>query len=84
VKGQQELYEAALASNPDFVRGYLYLAKLLMDRNGDLDRAEELTRRGLARDPESRTGPLGHFLLADILNRSGRFAEARDSASPDG
>ncbi|MCP4656238.1 MAG: sulfatase-like hydrolase/transferase [bacterium] len=78
---QQELYEAAIESNPDFVRGYLYLGKLLMDRGGDLARAEELTRQGLAKDPEHETGPLGYFLLADLLNRSGRRAEAQQAVA---
>jgi arylsulfatase A-like enzyme/Tfp pilus assembly protein PilF len=73
---QQQLYEAAISSNPEFIRGYFFLAKLLMDRGGDLRRAEELTREGLARDPDSATGPLGHYLLADILNRTGRREEA--------
>ncbi len=93
---QQALWEAAIESNPDFVAGYYYLAKLLMDRaatgraatgrvatgraatgrGGDLERAEDLTRQGLARDPEHRGGPLGYFVLADLLNRTGRHAEA--------
>ncbi|MGB3563984.1 MAG: tetratricopeptide repeat protein, partial [Thermoanaerobaculia bacterium] len=73
---QQQLYESAITSNPDFIRGYFFLAKLLMDRGSDLERAEKLTRDGLSRDPESRTGPLGHYLLADILNRTGRQDEA--------
>ena len=37
---QQQLYEAAIEANPDFYRGYFYLAKLIMDRGGDLQRAE--------------------------------------------
>ncbi len=73
---QQRLWEAAIESNPDFARGYFYLAKLLMDRGGDLARAEELTREGLARDREHAAGPLGYYLLADLLNRRGRPAEA--------
>lgn len=76
---QQELYEAAVESNPDFIRGYYFLAKLLMDQGGDLRRAEELTRQGLARDPEHHAGPLGYYLLADILNRTRRPAEARQA-----
>lgn len=75
LKRQEELFEAAIASNPDFVRGYYYLAKLLMDQ-GELDAAEKRTREGLERDPEDRVGALGHFLLADVLNRKGRLAEA--------
>jgi tetratricopeptide (TPR) repeat protein len=78
---QQQLYEAAITSNPEFIRGYFFLAKLLMDRDGDLRRAEELTREGLARDPESKTGPLGHYLLADILNRTGRQTEAMQAVA---
>ncbi len=76
---QQELYEAAIASNPDFIRGYFLLAKLLMDRGDDLKRAEALTRDGLSRDPDARTGPLGYFLLADVLNRTRRPEEARQA-----
>jgi tetratricopeptide (TPR) repeat protein len=76
---QVEMWEAAIASNPDFARGYFYLAKLLMDQGGDLARAEALTRQGLAADPEHRSGPLGYFLLADILNRTGRPSEANQA-----
>ena len=73
------MWEAAIASNPDFARGYLYLAKLLMDQGGELAKAEELTRAGLAADPEHRSGPLGYFLLADLLNRTGRSREANEA-----
>jgi arylsulfatase A-like enzyme/Tfp pilus assembly protein PilF len=78
---QQQLYEAAIDSNPEFVRGYFFLAKLLMDRGGDLRRAEELTREGLAKDPQSNTGPLGLYLLADLLNRTGRQEEAMQAVT---
>ena len=76
---QLEMWEAAIASNPEFARGYFYLAKLLMDQGDDLARAEDLTRQGLAADPEHRSGPLGYFLLADILNRTGRSREANQA-----
>jgi choline-sulfatase len=74
---QRELWQAAIAANPEFVRGYYYLAKLLMDSGGDLARAEELTRAGIARDDDHHAGPLGYYLLADLLNRAGRATEAR-------
>ena len=77
---QQELYEAAIEANPDFYRGYFYLAKLIMDRRGDLREAESLTRDALARDSEHRAGPIGYYVLADILNRQGRQAEAQEAA----
>jgi tetratricopeptide (TPR) repeat protein len=79
VDRQQELWEAAIESNPKFVQGHYYLAKLLMDRGLDLGRAEELVRTGIAADPEHQEGPLGYFLLADILNRTGRSAEAQEA-----
>jgi tetratricopeptide (TPR) repeat protein len=75
---QQELWEDAIESNPDFARGYYYLAKLLMDR-GDLVRAEDLARKGIAADPEGHGGPLGYLVLADLLNRTGRPAEAQQA-----
>ncbi len=80
VARQVELWQAALAANPEFVRGYYYLAKLLMDTGGDLARAEEIARQGLARDREHVVGPLGYYLLADLLNRTGRADEARVAA----
>jgi len=76
---QQELWEDAIESNPDFARGYYYLAKLLMDRGDDLARAEELARRGIDGDPEGQAGPLGYFVLADLLNRTGRPAQAQEA-----
>ena len=76
VDRQAELYRHAIEANPEFVRGYYYLAKLIMDTGGDLGEAERLTREALDRDADHRAGPLGYFVLADILNRQGRQAEA--------
>jgi arylsulfatase A-like enzyme/Tfp pilus assembly protein PilF len=73
----RELWEAAIESDPGFVQGHYYLAKLLMDTGGDLGRAEELTRKGIELDPEHEEGPLGYYLLADILNRTGHPAQAQ-------
>jgi arylsulfatase A-like enzyme/Tfp pilus assembly protein PilF len=81
VDRQQELWEASIESNPEFVQGYYYLSKLLMDRGGDLGRAEELARLGIEKDPDQEQGPLGYYVLADILNRTGRTAEARDAVA---
>ncbi len=77
----RQLWEASLESNPDFVQGHYYLAKLLMDTGGDLARAERLVRRGIELDPEHAEGPLGYFVLADLLNRTGRPAEARKAVA---
>jgi len=81
VDRQQELWEASISSNPKFVQGYYYLSKLIMDRGGDLGRAEELARLGIENDPDHDEGPLGYFVLADILNRTGRAAEAREAVA---
>lgn len=75
---QQAMWESAIESNPDFARGYYYLAKLMMDR-GELARAEELARAGIARDSAHQGGPLGYLVLADLLNRQGRAAEAQEA-----
>jgi arylsulfatase A-like enzyme/Tfp pilus assembly protein PilF len=76
---QQQLWETAIESNPEFVRGYYYLAKLLMDRGLDLDRAVQLARQGLAKDSDHVAGPLGYYILADLLNRLGRSREAQEA-----
>ena len=75
----RQLWEACLVSNPTFVQGHYYLAKLLMDTGGDLARAEKLAREGIALDAEHEDGPLGYYVLADLLNRTGRPAEAREA-----
>ncbi|MEJ2085584.1 MAG: hypothetical protein P8Y44_07880, partial [Acidobacteriota bacterium] len=51
----------------------------IMDAAGDLDQAETLVRKGLSLDLDSEAGPLGYFLLADILNRLGRPSEAQQA-----
>jgi len=81
VDRQQKLWEASIESNPRFVQGHYYLSKLLMDRSGDLGRAEELVRLGIENDPNHNEGPLGYYILADILNRTGRAAEAREAVA---
>jgi arylsulfatase A-like enzyme/tetratricopeptide (TPR) repeat protein len=77
----RELWEASVESNPEFVQGRYYLAKLLMDTGGDLARAEELVRKGIELDPKHEEGPLGYYVLADLLNRTGRPAEARKAVA---
>jgi arylsulfatase A-like enzyme/Tfp pilus assembly protein PilF len=61
---------------PGFTTGRLYLAKALLDV-GDLEGAEREARAGLEQRPDATVGPLGHYVLADVLNRRGRHREAR-------
>ena len=81
VERARQLWEAFLESNPGSVPGRYFLAKLLMDTGGDLARAEKLAREGIALDREHAEGPLGYYVLADLLNRRGRTAEARVAAA---
>jgi len=69
-------YRKVVELQPDFGTGQLYLAKALLD-SGDLAGAAEWARKGLAANPEPRMAPLGHYVLADVLNRQGRETEAR-------
>ena len=73
-------FEAAVQANPAFGSGFLYLAKARLDR-GDLAGAEAAARQGLARDPDKRAAPLGHYVLADVYNRLGRPADAAREAT---
>jgi arylsulfatase A-like enzyme/Flp pilus assembly protein TadD len=81
IERQRELWEASIESNPDFVQGLFHLALLLLENNGDLEKSEELARKGIELDPEHEEGPLGYYVLADLLNRQRRFAEAREAAA---
>lgn len=79
VPGQEAAYRKALELNPRFAEGHFYLAKLYLDQNR-LDEAAALAQRGLAIGPRSAYAPLGHYVLADVYSRKGRFAESRREA----
>jgi len=68
-------FQQSVAVTPEFGTGHLYLAKALLDL-GDLGAAEEAARKGLRSSPEPAIAPLGHYVLADVLNRRGRPREA--------
>ena len=78
-QGQVRELQASLRDNPDFLLGRYFLAKALLDA-ADLAGAEEQARRALAMAPDHYYAPLGHYVLADIYNRQGRPAEAREEA----
>ena len=66
--------ERAVEAKEDFAVGYLYLAKALIDL-GDPARYGEVERhaqRGLELGPPAGQAPLGHFVLADLYQRTGR------------
>jgi choline-sulfatase len=68
-------FRNAVAANPEFGTGYLYLAKSLLD-TGDLGGSEQAARKGLALSPDRDAAPLGHYVLADVYMRQGRQREA--------
>jgi arylsulfatase A-like enzyme/Tfp pilus assembly protein PilF len=70
------LFAKVVGLAPDFAIGRLYLAKALLD-TGDLPGAEREARQALSQRPDPRFAPLGHYVLADVFNRQGRFAAAR-------
>ena len=75
--GAAEALEQSIEINPEFAIGHFFLAKSLVDRNEQLDRAMELARTGLKLDPGSDMAPMGHYLLADIYTRLGQPQDAQ-------
>ena len=71
----REHFEKAIETNDKFAIGHLYLAKFYLD-SGNLEKAQELALKGIELGPEPSMAPLGHFILADIYNRKGRFGDA--------
>jgi arylsulfatase A-like enzyme/Tfp pilus assembly protein PilF len=72
----KEHFEKAVETNDKFAIGHLYLAKFYLD-SGDLEKAQEMALKGIELGPEPEMAPLGHFILADVYNRQGRFADAQ-------
>ena len=75
--GEGEALSKSIEINPDFAVGHFFLAKSLIDRNEQLDRAMDLARTGLELDPGADMAPMGHYLLADIFTRLGRPQDAQ-------
>lgn len=73
---QEQAYKRAIDANASFAEGYFYLAKLYLDMGLNFDEAVRLARKGLELNPKSEYAPLGHYVLADIYNRTGRHQDA--------
>ncbi len=74
--GATAALEKSIEVNPEFAVGHFFLAKSLVDRNEQLDRAIELARTGLELDAGDMA-PMGRYLLADIFARLGRPQDAQ-------
>jgi len=73
-----EQIQAAIDAEPKFAIGYLFLSQAIVEKGGDLEKAKELAEKGLSLDPGPEYRPLGHYVLADIYNRQGRFDLERE------
>jgi arylsulfatase A-like enzyme/Tfp pilus assembly protein PilF len=71
---------ATVEKAPEFGAAYFFLAREEL-RNGGLDGAEDIAKKGLERDPGSELAPLGHFVLADIYSRRGDRTKAEAEAA---
>ena len=79
VRGAEEQMRALLKQEPDNPRPYLMLARILMDRPGELPQAKSLAEAGLQRAKEADMKALAWFLLADVYSREGRRGDVQDA-----
>ncbi|MCU1382955.1 MAG: hypothetical protein JWL71_1652 [Acidobacteria bacterium] len=77
-------YRKAVEMNPAFAEGHLFLAKAYLDAGEQLDEAVRLARTGIDLEPHGDYAPLGHYVIADVLSRRGRRAEAEQEAARGG
>jgi arylsulfatase A-like enzyme/Flp pilus assembly protein TadD len=75
--GYLRALEASTQHAPEFGPSWFYLAREQLGA-GRLDEAARLAESGLKEAALSEVQPLGHYVLADVYNRRGRAAEARD------
>lgn len=73
---QIDALKQAIDGNPHFAEGHIFLAKAYLDAGRDFAAAIDLARKGLELRPRADVVPLGHFVLADLYNRTGRSSEA--------
>ena len=75
LREQVQVLKEAIKAEKGFARAYLFLAKAYLDLDENFEEAIGLAKTGLELDPEAESAPLGHYVLADIYNRLGRWAE---------
>jgi len=60
---------------PEMPKPYLFLARILLKQERDLDEIERLARAGLEQTEADDLKVLGYYLLADVYSRQGRQDE---------
>lgn len=79
VQGAEKQMRTLVDQKAENARPYLMLARILMDRPGQLGEVERLAHEGLSRAIEPDLKALGYFLLADVYSREGRSSELQDA-----
>ncbi len=72
--------QRVLELDADFAQGNLFMARLMLRRGGDLQRAIEMVEGAIAEQLDKPDMALGYFLLADLYNRTGQAARAQEWA----
>jgi len=75
----EEQFRALTASDTDDPRPFLFLARTLLARAGDLDEALAGARAGLDRARTDDLRALAYYLMADVYSRQGRRAQHDDA-----
>ena len=76
---QQEMntFQEMIQYRPDDSRGYFYLAKILLDRKGDVNEVILLAQKGLSLNPPLDLQIFGHYLLGNAYNLNGKTEESK-------
>jgi len=64
-----------IEEEPEIPKPHLFLARILLKQERELDEVERLARAGLERTEADDLKVLGYYLLADVYSRQGRQAE---------
>ena len=80
-EAQERALRKSIEANPRFAEGHFFLAKLYLDQGRRFDEAIRLARRGTELRARPDVAPLGHYVLADLYNRVGRYRDAELEAA---
>ncbi len=73
--GAEREMRTLIEEAPELPRPYLFLSRILLKEERDLDEVEFLARNGLEKTEADDLKVLGYYLLADVYSRQGRQAE---------
>jgi len=73
--GAEREMRVLIEDAPEMPKPYLFLARILLKQERDLDEIERLARAGLEQTEADDLKVLGYYLLADVYSRQGRQDE---------